>query len=77
MDLGKDDVSIERLEVDTSGSHVEVEGTITQFDAPVADLATKASVDAMRVATVAKLEERLNRFPSAPAAHCCKRTRTR
>jgi outer membrane protein assembly factor BamA/autotransporter translocation and assembly factor TamB len=57
VDLGKDDVSIERLEVDTSGSHAAVTGTIKQFDAPVADLAMKSSVDAMRVATVAKFEE--------------------
>ena len=57
VDLGKDDVSIERLEVDTSGSHAEVTGTIKQFDAPVADLAVKSSIDAMRVAPVAKVEE--------------------
>ena len=60
VDLGKDDVSIERLELDTSGSHAAVTGTITQFAAPVADLAFKSSVDATRVATVAKLEEPLS-----------------
>jgi hypothetical protein len=57
VDLGKDDVTIDRVEVDTLGSHAEVMGTITQFDAPVADLALKSTVDAMRLAPVAKLAE--------------------
>jgi len=60
VDLGKDDVSIEGLEVDTAGSHLAVTGTIKEFDAPVADLAIKSNVDAMRLATVAKLEDPLS-----------------
>ena len=57
VDLGEDDVSIERLEVDTDGSRAAVTGTIPQFDAPVADLAVKSTVDAHAVAPLAKLEE--------------------
>ena len=57
IDLGKDDVSIERLDVDTTGSHASLSGTITQFDAPVADLALKSTLDTMAVAGVAKLDE--------------------
>ena len=57
VDLGEDDVSIERLEVDTVGSSAAVTGTIAQFDAPVADLTIKSSVDASRVAPLANLKE--------------------
>jgi outer membrane protein assembly complex protein YaeT len=57
VDLGEDDVSIERLELDASGSHAAVTGTITQFDAPVADLTLASSVDTMRVAMVAGMQE--------------------
>ncbi len=57
VDLGKDDVSIERLELDTVGSRAEMTGTITQFDSPVADLTVKSSVDATRVAPLARIEE--------------------
>ncbi len=57
VDLGKDDVSIERLEANASGTRAAVTGTITQFDAPIADLSIKSTVDAMRAATVAKLED--------------------
>jgi uncharacterized protein involved in outer membrane biogenesis len=57
LDLGKDDVSIEQLEVDISGSHASLTGTIKQFDAPIADLALTSTIDTMAVAAIARIEE--------------------
>ena len=57
VDLGEDDVSIDRLEVETVGSGAEVTGTITSFDAPVADLIVTLNVDAMSVAPLALVDE--------------------
>ncbi len=57
VDLGKDDVSIERLEVDTVGSHAEVSGTITQFDSPMADLSVTSDVNVMGVAPLADIQD--------------------
>ncbi len=57
VDLGEDDVAIERVEVESVGSRAEVAGTIKTFDAPVADLTVKSSVDASRVAPLARIEE--------------------
>jgi outer membrane protein assembly complex protein YaeT len=57
IDLGEDDVAIERLEVDTLGSRAAVAGTIKAFDEPIADLTVKSTIDASRVAPLAKLEE--------------------
>jgi len=57
VDLGEDDVTIERVEVESLGSRAEVAGTIKAFDAPVADLTVKSSVDASRVAPLAGIEE--------------------
>ena len=57
VDLGEDDVAIERVELESVGSRAEVAGTIKAFDAPVADLTLKSSVDASRVAPLAGIEE--------------------
>jgi outer membrane protein insertion porin family len=57
VDLGEDDVAVERVEVESLGSRAEVAGTIKAFDAPVADLTVKSSVDASRVAPLAGIEE--------------------
>jgi len=59
VDLGEDDVTIERLAIDTEGSRAEVTGSITRFDAPVADLAVKSHVNIDRIAPLARLEEPL------------------
>ena len=57
VDLGEDDVSFERIDVVAEGSRAAVTGTIQQFDAPIADFAVKSTLDAMRLAPLAKLEE--------------------
>ncbi len=57
VDLGEEDVAIERLDVDSSASRAGVTGSITQFDAPVADLTVKSSLDAASVAALALVEE--------------------
>jgi outer membrane protein assembly complex protein YaeT len=57
VDTGDDDVAIQQLHVETTGSRADVTGTIKQFDAPVADLTVKSSVDAMRVAPIAKIDD--------------------
>ncbi|HEY1303941.1 MAG TPA: translocation/assembly module TamB domain-containing protein [Vicinamibacterales bacterium] len=57
VDLGKDDASIEQLQLQALGSHAEVTGDITQFESPVADLTVKSTVDAMQVAPLAKLDD--------------------
>src|SRR4029434_918535 len=57
VDAGDDDVAIQQLHVETTGSRADVTGSITKFAAPVADLTLKSSVDAMRVAPIAKIED--------------------
>ncbi|HEU4694092.1 MAG TPA: translocation/assembly module TamB domain-containing protein [Vicinamibacterales bacterium] len=57
VDLGEDDVAIEKLALDSAGSRAEVTGSIAQFDAPVADLAVKSSIDAAMVAPLARLDD--------------------
>jgi outer membrane protein insertion porin family len=57
VDLGQDDVAIERVEVESVGSRAELAGSIKTFEKPVADLSVKSSVDASRVAPLAGLEE--------------------
>jgi outer membrane protein assembly complex protein YaeT len=57
IDLGENDVAIERLEVEALGSQAEVAGTITAFDDPVADLMVTSTVDASRVAPFAQIQE--------------------
>jgi outer membrane protein assembly complex protein YaeT len=57
VDLGEDDVTIERLEVESLGSRADVAGTIKAFDEPIADLTVKSTVDASRVAPLAKIDE--------------------
>jgi outer membrane protein assembly complex protein YaeT len=57
IDLGQDDVAIDRLEVESLGSRADVTGTIKSFDEPIADVTVKSSIDAARVAPVAGLDE--------------------
>jgi outer membrane protein assembly factor BamA/autotransporter translocation and assembly factor TamB len=57
VDLGKDDVEVERLELDSNGSRARLTGSITRFDSPIAELAVTSSIDAARIAPFAGLEE--------------------
>jgi outer membrane protein assembly factor BamA/autotransporter translocation and assembly factor TamB len=60
LDLGEDDVSFERLDLVAEGSRTAVTGRIQQFNAPTVDLAVKSTLDAMRLAPLAKIEEPLS-----------------
>jgi len=57
VDAGDDDVAIQQLHVETTGARTDLTGSIKRFDAPVADLTVKSTVDAMRVATIAKIDD--------------------
>jgi len=57
VDTGGDDVAIQQLHVETTGARADLTGSIKQFDAPLADLALKSTVDAMQVAPIAKIDE--------------------
>jgi outer membrane protein assembly complex protein YaeT len=57
VDAGDDDVAIQQLHVETTGSRADLTGSIRQFDAPVADLTVKSIVDAMKVAPIAQMDE--------------------
>jgi outer membrane protein assembly complex protein YaeT len=57
VETGDDDVAIQKLHVETTGARADLTGSIKQFDAPVADLAVTSSVDAMKVAPIAKIDE--------------------
>ncbi len=67
VDLGEDDVAIETLELDSAGSRAEVTGSISRFDAPVADLAVKSSIDTATVAPLARVEEPVSGMVSIDA----------
>ena len=66
--VGHDDVSIERLDVDTSGSRLGVTGTITQFGAPVAELVMTSRVDVLDVASLTGIAEPVSGSVSIEAA---------
>ena len=57
LDFGKDDVHVEKLDVDAAGSLVSLVGSVRQFDAPVADLTVRARVDVANVAPLAGLKD--------------------
>ena len=57
VETGDDDVAIQQLHVETTGARADLTGSITQFDAPVADIRVKSNVDAMKVAPIAKIDE--------------------
>ncbi|HKE87500.1 MAG TPA: translocation/assembly module TamB domain-containing protein [Vicinamibacterales bacterium] len=57
IDLGRDDASIDQLQLEALGSRAEVTGDITRFESPVADLTVKSTVDAMQVAPLARLDD--------------------
>ena len=57
LDLGRDDATIERAELEAEGASINAGGTVSSFDAPVLDLAAQATVDAARAVDVAGLTE--------------------
>jgi outer membrane protein assembly factor BamA/autotransporter translocation and assembly factor TamB len=57
LDLGRDDVVINRADAAAEGARVHLTGTMGPFADPVADFVVRAEADAARVAAVAALEQ--------------------
>ena len=60
VDLGRDDVKIERAELAAEGAQLNASGTFGPFAQPVVDIALQATADAARAARIAKLEEKVS-----------------
>ena len=60
LDLGKDDVKIERAEIEAEGALINASGTFGPFEQPVVDIALQATADAARLVEVAKLDEKIS-----------------
>ena len=60
LDLGKDDVKIERAEIEAEGALINASGTFGPFEQPVVDIALQATADASRLVEVAKLDEKIS-----------------
>ena len=60
LDLGKDDVKIERAEFEAEGGLINASGTFGPFEQPVVDIALQATADASRLVEVAKLDEKIS-----------------
>jgi outer membrane protein assembly complex protein YaeT len=57
LDLGRDDVRIERAEIAAEGAQLNASGSFGPFEQPIADLAFQATFDAARAARVAKIAD--------------------
>ena len=57
LDLGRDDVTIERAELAAEGAIGSASGTFGPFEQPVADITFKATLDAARAANVAQIAD--------------------
>jgi outer membrane protein assembly complex protein YaeT len=57
FDLGRDDLRIERADLDAEGSRTELRGEVKQFDDPRANLTLRGQIDPGRVALVANLQD--------------------
>ncbi len=57
IDLGRDDLRIERAELAAEGALVAASGTFGPFEQPIADIAFQATLDAERAMTIARIDE--------------------
>lgn len=57
LDLGRDDVNVERAEIEAEGALLSASGSYGPFDQPVVKLAVQATLDAARAGELAKLGE--------------------
>lgn len=57
IDLGRDDVRIERAELAAEGALLDASGTFGPFEQPIADIAVQATLDASRAAAVARIAD--------------------
>ena len=59
LDLGRDDVRIDRLQLEAAGSRITVAGRVQNFDAPFLGLELQATVEAARTAALLAVRERI------------------
>ena len=57
LDLGRDDVRIERAEIAAEGALLNANGTFGPFEQPIVDIAFQSTFDAERVARVVKIAD--------------------
>ena len=57
VDLGENDLIVTKVQLETVGSKAELTGSISQFEAPRADLVVRAIVDAVRAAPLANIKD--------------------
>ena len=57
LDLGRDDVRIDRLRLEAAGGRVECAGEVRNFDAPSLALKLRATIDAARTSTLLGVRE--------------------
>ena len=60
LDLGREDVKIERAEVAAEGAVLNASGRFGPFDQPTVDIALQATADASRIVAVAKFDEKIS-----------------
>jgi outer membrane protein assembly complex protein YaeT len=60
LDLGRDDVRIERAEIGAEGAQLNASGSVGPFDRPVIDVDVQATADAERAVEIAKLGEKVS-----------------
>ena len=57
VEMGDDDLTMTKVELQSVGSRAELTGSISRFEAPQADLVVRAIVDAMRGAPLADIHD--------------------
>ena len=60
LDLGRDDVRVQRAELEGEGTLINASGSYGPFSSPSVDVAIQATADAARAAAVANLTERVS-----------------
>ncbi|MEO7158307.1 MAG: hypothetical protein ABI039_12125, partial [Vicinamibacterales bacterium] len=60
IDLGRDDMKIERGEIAAEGAQLNASGTVGPFEQPVLDIAVHSTINLARAVEVAKLQEPLS-----------------
>lgn len=60
LDLGKDDVKIERGELAAEGALINASGSVGPFEQPIVDIAVQATADSSRLIEIAKVNEKIS-----------------
>jgi outer membrane protein assembly complex protein YaeT len=59
LDLGRDDLRVERVHIEALGSRIDAAGLVREFAAPTLGLTVRASIDASRAAVFAGVKDRV------------------